>query len=86
MPGFGHRFYFVGKVPRAFFVLLCLLFANTFLMLSLEFAPKYSVAKAAVSALHWYQDNSIAIQFILLALMAGVVTIFRKRVRWNDQK
>ena len=74
MPGAGHRFYFVEKVPLPFFVLLCLLFANTFLMLSLP--------KTASGILRWYQDNSITIQWVLVALLAAVVVIFRKRVRW----
>jgi hypothetical protein len=83
MPGFGgHRFYFVGKVPLQFFVLLCLLFLNTLLM----FAGEYFVPKPTLGALRWYQDNSITIQFVLLAMMAAVVIIFRKRVRWDGQK
>jgi hypothetical protein len=82
MPGLGHRFYFVGKVPRPFFVLLCLLFLNTFLM----FVGEYFFPKTTLGALRWYQDNSITIQFILLAIMAAVVLIFRKRIRWNGQK
>ena len=82
MPGLGHRFYFVGKVPLPFFVLLCLVFLNTFLM----FAGKYFLPKTTLGALRWYQDNSITIQFVLLAIMAAVVIIFRKRVRWNGQK
>lgn len=86
MPGAGHRFYFVGEVPFPFFVLLCLLFVNTFLMLLPESAEKYFLPKTTVGALHWYQDNSITIQFVLLAMMAAVVIIFRKRVRWNGQK
>jgi hypothetical protein len=82
MPGFGHRFYFVGKVPLPFFVLLCLLFLNTFL----RFAGEYFLPKTTLGALRWYQDNSITIQFVLLAMMAAVVIIFRKRVRWSGQK
>lgn len=77
MPGAGHRFYFVGKVPFAFWVLTCLLLVNTFLML---FVPK-----ATVGTLRWYEDNSITIQFVLLGLLAVVVFIFRKRVRWSGQ-
>jgi hypothetical protein len=65
-------------VPFPFLVLLFLLFLNTFLML---FLPK-----ATVGALRWYEDNSITIQFVLLALMAAVVIIFRKRIRWEGQK
>jgi hypothetical protein len=78
MPGVGHRFYFVGKVPFPYLVLLFLLFLNTFLMLFLPKAP--------VGALRWYGDNSIAIQFVLLALMAGVAIIFRKRIHWHGRK
>ena len=78
MPGTGRRFYFVGKVPFPFSVLACLLFMNTFLML---FLPK-----ATVGILRRYEDNSVAIQFVLLALLAVVIVIFRKRVRWSGQK
>jgi hypothetical protein len=78
MPGFGHRFYFVGKVPFPFWVILCFLFLNTFLMLLLP--------RVTVGALRWYEDNSITIQFVLLALMAAVVIIFRKRIRWDGQR
>ena len=78
MPGAGHRFYFVGKVPFLFSVLLCLLFVNTFLML---FLPKVTVG-----ILRWYADNSVTIQFVLLALLAAVMVIFRKRFRWSGQK
>jgi len=63
-------------------VLLCLLFLNTLLM----FAGKYFLPKMTLGSLRWYQDNSITIQFVLLAMMAAVVIIFRKRVRWNGQK
>ena len=78
MPGVGYRFSFVGKVPFVFWVLLCLLFLNTFLML---FLPK-----TTVGALRWYGENSITIQFVLLALTAVVVIIFRKRIHWEGQK
>lgn len=86
MPGAGHRFYFVEKVPLPFFALLFLLFANTFLMLFLQLAGKYFLSKNTGGALRWYQDNSITIQFVLLGLLAVVVIIFRKRVRWSGQK
>jgi hypothetical protein len=78
MPGAGHRFYFVGKVPFAFWGLSCLLFANTLLMMLLP--------KATGGPLRWYEDNSIAIQFVLLGFLAAVLVIFRKRVRWGGQK
>jgi hypothetical protein len=86
MPGAGHRFYFVGKVPLAFVVLFSLLFVNTFLMLFLEFAGKHFPSRNALDAFRLYQDNAITIQSILLALMAAVVFIFRKRIRWDAQK
>ena len=34
----------------------------------------------------WYASRSIAIQFILLALLAAVFIIFRKRVRYIRRK
>jgi hypothetical protein len=86
MPGAGHRFYFVGKVSLAFSVAASLLFANTFLMLFLEFAGKYILPRPVPGAVHWYGDNSITIQFVLLALLAAILTIFRKRVRYVPQK
>jgi small-conductance mechanosensitive channel len=86
MPGAGHRFYFVGKLPFPFFVLLCLLFVNTFLMLLPESAEKYFLPKTTLGALHWYQDNAIKIQFVLLALLAAVAVIFRKGLHWSGHE
>jgi hypothetical protein len=43
----GHRFEFVGKSPLAFRVLVALLFANTFVGLSLDFGAKYVFPKAS---------------------------------------
>jgi hypothetical protein len=60
MPGAGHRFYFVGKVPLVFSVVLSLLLANTFLMLLLQFAGKYFLTKGVPQTIYWYEDNSIA--------------------------
>jgi hypothetical protein len=34
----------------------------------------------------WYANHSLAIQFILLTLMASIFMIFRKRVRYIRQK
>lgn len=82
MPGAGHKFYFVEKVPLAFSVLLSLLFANTFLMLLPEFARKHLFPRGAPEAVRWYDDHSIAIQFALLALSGLVVAIYRKRVEY----
>jgi len=78
MPVAGNKFYFVGKVPLPFCVLLCLLFVNTILMLLLP--------KATGGTLRWYEDNSITIQFVLLALLAVIVLIFRKRVHYIRRK
>jgi len=44
MPGTGHRFYFLGKLPLPSLVLPCLLFLNTLLML---FLPKATVGALA---------------------------------------
>jgi hypothetical protein len=83
MPGAGgHRFYFVGKVPPVFSVVVLLLFANTFLMLLLEFAGKYFLPREVPEIVRWFRDNSITIQFVLLALLAAILIIFRKRVEW----
>jgi hypothetical protein len=86
MPGAGHRFYFVGKVPLAFSVALSLLFANTFLMLFLEFAGKYFLPTNVPQTIHWYEENSITIQFVLLALLAAILIIFRERVQYVHRK
>lgn len=100
MPGAGggHGFYFVGKDPLAFRVLAALLYANTFVGLSLTFGAKYLLPKASVDLLPcealseagvqyhapavvcWFADHFIAIQFILLALIAVTFVIFRKGV------
>jgi hypothetical protein len=81
MLGGRHRFEFVGKEPWAFWVAVSLLFANTVLMLTPDFVSKY-FSKHAPKILSWYSDRSVAIQFILLALLAGIFIIFRKRVRY----
>jgi hypothetical protein len=101
MPGGGrHRFEFVGKEPLVFRVSVTLLFVNTFLLLSLDFAAKHFLPKASVNLrpcealaargvqyhapkiVCWYASHSIAIQFILLGLIAAIFIIFRKRVRY----
>jgi hypothetical protein len=40
----------------------------------------------APEILCWYASRAIAIQFILLALLASVFIIFRKRVRYIGQR
>jgi hypothetical protein len=83
MPGGRHKFEFVGKEPLALWVSASLLFANTVLMLSLDFGSKYFHPTQASKILSWYSDHSIAIQIILLVLLAAVFIIFRKRVRYT---
>ena len=86
MPGGRHKFYFVGKAPLVFSVAASLLFANTFLILLLEFAGKYILPNKIPETVQWYGDNSILIQFVLLALLAAVLIIFRKRVHYSRQE
>jgi hypothetical protein len=101
MPGAGgHRFEFVGKEPLVFWVVITLLFVNTFLFFMLGFGAKYLLPKASLTLLPcetlaetgvqyhapvivcWYASRSIAIQFILLATLAAIFIIFRRRVRY----
>ena len=86
MPGGRHRFEFVGKEPLVFWIATALLFANTVLMLTLDFGGKYFFPRHAPEIVSWYSDRSIAIQFILLALLAFILVVFRKRVRYIRQK
>jgi hypothetical protein len=86
MPGLGRTFYFMKKVPLAFSVFLSLLFANTLLMLLPEFARKYFFPRGAPEAVRWYEDHSIATQFVLLALLGLVVAIYRKRIEFVQRK
>jgi hypothetical protein len=86
MLGGPHRFEFVGKEPLAVWVVVSLLFANTVVMLLPESAGKYILAQHAPGFSHWYADHSIAIQFVLLAALAGIFIIFRNRVRYLRRK
>jgi hypothetical protein len=86
MPGGRHRFEFVGKEPLIFWVVASLLFANTALMLLLDFGGKYFLPKDVSATVHWYGNNSITIQFGLLALLAALLIVFRKRVRYIRPK
>lgn len=75
MPGAGgHRFEFVGKEPLIFRVLVALLIADTFVGL---FGDHLNV-----SLVRWWENHFIAIQFALLASIAGTLLLFRKRVRY----
>jgi len=60
MPGTRHRFEFIGKEPLVFRVTVSLLFANTVLMFTPDFAGKY-FSKHAPEIVSWYSDRSIAI-------------------------
>jgi hypothetical protein len=86
MPGGRHRFEFVGKEPLAFWVAASMLFANTILMLTLDFGGKYFFPKHPPEIVSWYSDRSIVMQFILLAVLAAIFVIFRKHVRYIRQK
>jgi hypothetical protein len=86
MPGGRYRFEFVGREPLALWVAVSLLFANTVLMFTQDLVGKHLFPKDAPEILSWYSDCSIAIQFILLALVAAIFITFRKRVRYIRQK
>jgi hypothetical protein len=86
MPGGQHKFEFVGKEPLVLWIVTSLLFANTALMLSLEFGSKHFFPKHAPEMVDWYAGRSIVIQFILLAVLAAIFLIFRKRIRYIRQK
>ena len=86
MLGGRHVFYFVDKEPLVLWVVAALLFANTFLMLSLEYGSKFILARHVPPIVNWYQDNSIAIQFVLVVMLAAIFLFFRKRVRHVGRK
>ena len=86
MSGGRHRFEFVGKEPLVFWVVASLLFANTVLMLLLEFGGKYFLPRHAPEIVYWYAGRSIQIQFVLVALLAAIFIVFRKRVRYFRPK
>jgi uncharacterized protein YqhQ len=87
MPGSSpHKFEFEGKEPLAFWIVVSLLFANTILMLLPSFTGKYFLPQNASAMVRWYEANSITIQFVLLALLAAIFIVFRKRGRYIHQK
>jgi hypothetical protein len=62
MPGLGrHRFEFVGKEPLVLWVVASLLFANTFLLLLLDFGAKHFLprASAALPACEALKENGV---------------------------
>ena len=85
MLGGRHQFEFVDKEPLIFRVVVFVLLANTFSMLLLEFAGEYFLPKKQPEIVHWYMEHSIAVKFILLALLALILLAFRKRVRYFRQ-
>jgi hypothetical protein len=86
MPGGRHAFYFEGKEPLVLWAVALLLFANTSLMLLLEFGSRYVRPKRLPDAVFWYSDHSILIQFILLALLAAIFITFRKLIHYVRPK
>ena len=86
MPISPHKFEFEGKEPVAFWIVISLLFGNTILMLLLNFTSKSFLPQNAPEVVRWYESNSIAIQFVLLALLAAIFLVYRKRVRYTRQK
>lgn len=86
MPGGKRQFEFVGKDPLIFGVVVSVLFANTIAMLLVDFAGKYFLPKDVPEAVQWYENHSVAIQFVLLAVLAAILLAFRKRVRYVRQR
>jgi hypothetical protein len=87
MPGSSrHCFVFEGKEPLAVWIVVSLLFVNTVLMLLLSFTGRYFLPQNAPVMIRWYEANSITIQFVLLALLAVIFIVFRKRIRYIRQK
>ena len=86
MPISPHRFEFESKEPLVFWIVISLSFANTILMLLLNFTGKSFLPQNALEAVRWYESNTITIQFVLLALLAAIFLEYRKRVRYTRQK
>jgi hypothetical protein len=55
-------------------------------MLLLNFTGKSFLPQNAPEVVRWYESNSIAIQFVLLALLAAIFLVYRKCVRYTRQK
>jgi hypothetical protein len=51
-----------------------------------ESAGMYFLPKGLPETAHWYRNNSITIQFVLLLLLAVILVIFRKRVHYEDSR
>jgi len=85
MPGRGpHHWYFVGRQPRIFLVLVALLLLDS--LLGIFCFPLYEhFAHRALSApiAVWLEGHFNAIQFTLLAAIALVFIIYRKDLRYE---
>jgi hypothetical protein len=94
----------VRLIGEIMWIVVALLFANTFLGVSLSFGAKYFLTRATLNLqpcealaeqgvqyhapeiVCWYASRSIAIQFVLLALMAAIFIIFKNHVRYIPRK
>jgi hypothetical protein len=87
VPGSGpHRFEFTGPTPPVFAALMALLFANTAIGLLGEFVARHFFESLRMPAgfIHWYLDAGfIYAEFIILALLAVTLLIYRKQVRYT---
>jgi hypothetical protein len=89
MPFGARRFEFVSKTPWIASALVILLFGNTFAGLVClpayhHFARSSLSDHARVPAVHWYEESGfVEIQFGLLPLIAIVLIISRKNVRYS---
>ena len=86
MPGGRPIFYFVEKEPVALWVVGALLFANTFLSLFLGLGRGYIGARHLPSVVYWYSEHDILIQWVLLAALAAIFVIYRKRVHYAGRR
>jgi hypothetical protein len=98
----GHRFVFVDREPLVLRVVAMLLFVNTFLGLLLDFGAKYFFPRASMSLppcealaegqyhvpriICWFESQWIATQFVWMGLIAIILVIFRKRVRYIGRR
>ena len=98
----GHRFEFVDREPLVFRVVVVLFLLNTFLGLLFEFGAKYFFQRASISLppcealaggqyhapqiICWFESRWIAIQFIFVGLIAAILVILRKRVRYIGRR
>lgn len=67
-------------------IVASLLFGNTLLMLSLDYGRKHADSGRLPVIAYWYLEHVISIQFVLLAMLAGIFVIFRKRVHYVRRK